>query len=90
MTKAELVAAVAKANGCTKAAAERAIDAFLGAVRDALRRGRRVTLAGFGTFALARRAARDTKNPRTGKTMRIPAARVPRFKPSKALKSLVR
>ncbi|MBI4591271.1 MAG: HU family DNA-binding protein [Candidatus Rokubacteria bacterium] len=90
MTKAELVVAVAKATGTTKASAERALDAFLAAVRDSLRKGRRVTLAGFGTFAVARRAARDAKNPRTGKTMRIPAARVPRFKPSKALKSVVR
>jgi DNA-binding protein HU-beta len=90
MTKAELVVALAKDTRCTKAFAERAVNSVLGTIRDSLRKGRRVTLAGFGTFWLARRAARDSKNPRTGKTMRIPAARVPRFKPSKTLKSVVR
>lgn len=90
MTKAELVAATAKATGGTKAASERAIDAFLAAIRDSLKKGRRVTLARFGSFGVARRAARDAKNPRTGRAMRIPAARVPRFKPSKSLKSVVR
>ena len=90
MTKAELVVVMAKATGSTKASAERALDAFLVAIRDSLRKGRRVTISGFGTFAITRRAERNAKNPRTGKTMRIPAARVPRFKPSKSLKSAVR
>ncbi len=90
MTKAELVVAMAKATGSTKASAERVLDAFLAAVRDSLRKGRRVTISGFGTFAVTRRAERNAKNPRTGKAMRIPAARVPRFKPSKALKSVIR
>ena len=90
MTKAELVVVIAKATGSTKSSAERALDAFLAAVRDSLRKGRRVTISGFGSFAVTRRAERNAKNPRTGKTMRIPAARVPRFKPSKSLKSAVR
>jgi DNA-binding protein HU-beta len=90
MTKAELVAAMAKATGSTKASAERAMDALLAAIRDSLKKGRRVTIAGFGTFGVTRRAARDGRNPRTGKAMKIPAARVPRFKPSKTLKSVVR
>jgi len=90
MTKAELVVVMAKATGSTKASAERALDAFLSAIRDSLRKGRRVTISGFGTFAITRRAERNAKNPRTGKTMRIPAARVPRFKPSKSLKSVVK
>lgn len=90
MTKAELVAAVAKGTGTSKAHAERTIGAFLTAVRSSLKKGHRVTLSGFGTFAVMHRAARDTKNPRTGRAMRIPAARVPRFKPSKSLKSVVR
>jgi DNA-binding protein HU-beta len=90
MTKAELVVVMAKATGSTKASAERALDAFLVAIRDSLRKGRRVTISGFGSFAITRRAERNAKNPRTGKTMRIPAARVPRFKPSKSLKSAVR
>ncbi|MBI3031283.1 MAG: HU family DNA-binding protein [Candidatus Rokubacteria bacterium] len=90
MTKAELVVAMAKSTGSTKASAERAIDAFLAAVRDSLRRGHRVTISGFGTFQVARRQARMTINPRTGNSMRIPPARVPRFKPSKSLKSAIR
>lgn len=90
MTKAELVAAMAKASGGTKASAERAVNAFLGMICDSLKRGRRVTLAGFGTFSVTKRAARNGRNPRTGKVIKIPAARVPRFKPSKALKMVVR
>lgn len=90
MTKAELVVAMAKATGSTKASTEQALDALLAAIRDSLRRGRRVTISGFGTFAVTRRAERNAKNPRTGKAMKIAACRVPRFKPSKALKSVVR
>ena len=90
MTRAELVAVMAKASGGTKASSERAFKAALGAIRDSLKRGRRVTLVGFGTFAVARRAARSGRNPRTGKVIKIPAARVPRFKPSKALKAAIR
>lgn len=90
MTKAELVAVMAKASGGTKAAAEKALDALLAAVRDSLKRGRRVSLAGFGTFSMTKRAARNGRNPRTGKAIRIPSARVPRFKASRALKSIVK
>ncbi|MBI4241806.1 MAG: HU family DNA-binding protein [Candidatus Rokubacteria bacterium] len=90
MTKADLVAAMAKASGGTKASAERAVSAFLVMICDSLKRGRRVTLAGFGTFSVAKRAARNGRNPRTGKLIKIPAARVPRFKPSKALKMAIR
>jgi DNA-binding protein HU-beta len=90
MTKAELVVGMAKASGATKASAERAVNAFLAAIRDSLKRGRRVTLGGFGTFAVAKRAARNGRNPRTGKIIKIPATRVPRFKPSKSLKTAVR
>ena len=90
MTKADLIVAMAKASGGTKVSAERAINACLGAIRDSLKRGRRVTLVGFGTFAVAKRAARNGRNPRTGKVIKIPAARVPRFKPSKSLKTAVR
>ena len=90
MTKTDLIVAMAKASGGTKVSAERAITAFLGAIRDSLKRGRRVTLVGFGTFAVAKRAARNGRNPRTGKIIKIPAARVPRFKPSKSLKTAVR
>ncbi|MBI5628968.1 MAG: HU family DNA-binding protein [Candidatus Rokubacteria bacterium] len=90
MTKAELIAAMARATGSPKASAERAVNALVATIRDSLRKGRRVTIAGFGTFGVTRRAARNGKNPRTGKTMTIPAARVPRFKPSRALKAALR
>ena len=90
MTKAELVAVMAKASGSSKAGAEKALNAFLSSVRDTLRRGRRVTLVGFGTFMTSRRAARNGRNPQTGKPIKIPAARVPRFKASMALKKAVK
>jgi DNA-binding protein HU-beta len=90
VTKAELTAGMAKAAGGTKTAAERAINAFIASVCDSLRKGRRVTIGGFGTFVVTRRAARNGRNPRTGKAIQIPAARVPRFKASRALRETLR
>ena len=89
MTKAELVAAMAKASGGSKVSAERALNAFIDDVFESLKKGRRVTLGGFGTFMVSRRAERNGRNPRTGKTIKIPACRVPRFKPSRSLKGAV-
>jgi len=86
VTKADLVAVMAKASGGSKVAAERALLAVIEDVFDALRKGGRVTIGGFGTFMVSRRAARNGRNPRTGKALRIPACRVPRFKPSRTLK----
>jgi DNA-binding protein HU-beta len=86
MTKADLVAAMAKASGGSKVSSERALNAFLDGVFDSLKKGRRVTIGGFGTFMVSRRAARNGRNPRTGKALTIPACRVPRFKPSRTLK----
>ncbi len=90
MTKAELVTVMARASGGSKAAAERGMTAFLVGVVDSLRKGRRVTISGFGTFVVSRRAARNGRNPRTGSAIMIPPARVPRFRPSRALKGAVR
>ncbi|OGL03055.1 MAG: DNA-binding protein HU [Candidatus Rokubacteria bacterium RIFCSPLOWO2_02_FULL_73_56] len=90
MTKADLVAILAKTSGGSKTSAERAVDAMLANIFDALRRGRRVTISGFGTFVVTRRAARNGRDPRTGKAIKIPPAKVPRFRPSRALKSAVR
>ena len=89
MTKADLVTAMAKASGGSKVSAERALSAFLDEVVDALRKGRKVTIGGFGTFLVTRRAERNGRNPRTGKAIRIPACRVPRFRPSRSLKGAV-
>jgi DNA-binding protein HU-beta len=90
MTKAELVALMAKSAGGSKASAERAMNAFVTGVIESLRRGKTVTISGFGTFVVARRASRAGRDPRTGKTITIPAAKVPRFRPSRSLKSAVR
>jgi DNA-binding protein HU-beta len=90
MTKAELVAAMAKATGGTKTSAEKAVNEFMTSICESLRKGRRVTIGGFGTFVVTRRAARDGRNPRTGTAIRIPAVRVPRFKASRLLKDAVR
>jgi DNA-binding protein HU-beta len=86
MTKADLVAAMAKASGGSKVAAERALNSVIEGVFDTLKKGRRVTIGGFGTFMVSRRAERNGRNPRTGKALTIPACRVPRFKPSRTLK----
>ena len=90
MTKADLVAIMAKNSGGSKASAEKAMNAFVYGVYESLRKGRRVTISGFGTFVVTKRAARNGRNPRTGSEIRIPPAKVPRFRPSPALKSAVR
>lgn len=89
MIKADLVAVMAKAAGGSKVSSEKALNAIMLGVFDSLRRGRRVTIGGFGTFMVSRRAERNGRNPRTGKAIRIPAAKVPRFKPSRTLKAAI-
>lgn len=89
MIKADLVAVMAKAAGGSKVSSEKALNAIMLGVFDSLRKGRRVTIGGFGTFMVSRRAERNGRNPRTGKAIRIPAAKVPRFKPSRTLKAAV-
>jgi DNA-binding protein HU-beta len=90
MTKAELVAKMAAASGLTKVAAERALDGCLAGIRGSLRRGEAVTLVGFGTFVVGRRRPRKGRNPRTGQLITIAAAKVPRFRASRALKNALR
>jgi len=90
MTKAELVAKMATASGLTKVAAEKALDGCLAGIRGSLRRGEAVTLVGFGTFVVGRRKTRKGRNPRTGQLITIAAAKVPRFRPSRALKNALR
>jgi DNA-binding protein HU-beta len=89
MNKAELIVRVARDAGLTKAAATRALDAFLENVGKTLKRGEKVTIVGFGSFAVGRRRARDGRDPRTGAPIRIAARRVPKFTPGKELREMV-
>jgi len=89
VNKSELIDTVAQAAEISKSAAERAVDAMVGAVKSTLRKSEEVTLIGFGTFYAADRAARQGRNPRTGEPVQIPAARVPRFRAGKALKDAI-
>jgi DNA-binding protein HU-beta len=86
MTKSDLTASVADKAGLTKAQAERAVNAVIGAITGALKSGDKVTLVGFGTFSVAGRSARTGRNPRTGASIKIRASKVARFKASKNLK----
>jgi DNA-binding protein HU-beta len=90
VTKADLVTVLARAAGGSRASADRAFAAFVLAVRDSLRQGRPVTISGFGTFTVARRATRQGRDPRTGAPITIPGARIARFRPSRALRLAVR
>jgi DNA-binding protein HU-beta len=89
LNKVDLVAGVAEKAGITKRDAERAVNAFCEAVEEALARGERVSLVGFGTFEVRSRQARQGRNPQTGQTIEIPAGRVPVFKAGKSLKDSV-
>ena len=89
MNKAELVAAVAEKTNFTKKDAEVAINAFLTSVEEAMVKGEKVQLIGFGTFETRERAAREGRNPRTKETITIPASTVPVFKAGKEFKDRV-
>ncbi|MCS6778161.1 MAG: HU family DNA-binding protein [Geminicoccaceae bacterium] len=89
MTLDELSAAVAQSTGTTKAKAAEAIHAVLGGIQEALKRGDRVAIAGFGVFEVAHRAARQGRNPQTGETIEIKASKAVRFKPGKVLRDAV-
>ncbi len=89
MNKSELIDEVADAADISKASASRALDGLVNAITKALKKNDEVTLVGFGTFTVRKRAARSGRNPRTGETIKIAASRVPGFKPGKALKDAV-
>jgi DNA-binding protein HU-beta len=89
VNKSELIDQVAKSADISKAAAGRAIDAAISAIRGTLKKGGMVTLVGFGTFYVGKRAARSGRNPRTGAAIKIKAARVPKFRAGKELKDTV-
>ena len=86
MNKSELIDVIDAEAEISKAAAGRALDATVAAVKDALKAGDSVSLIGFGTFSVGERAARTGRNPRTGNTLKIKAAKVPKFRPGKGLK----
>ena len=88
--KAELIEAIAAEAKITKADAKRALDAFVTATTKALKKGDRVALVGFGTFAVAKRNARKGRNPQTGKEINIKAKKVVRFKAGAELSSKVK
>lgn len=89
MNKSELVDAIASGADISKASAGRALDAMVDTITETLRKGDQVALVGFGTFSVKDRAARSGRNPQTGATIQIPAARVPGFKAGKGLKDAV-
>jgi DNA-binding protein HU-beta len=89
MNKGDLIDVVAKTT-CSKAEAVKAVNAFLDAIKKTLKKGEKVTLVGFGTFSVAKRAARKGRNPQTGKPIKIAAKKVPKFTAGKALKDSVK
>lgn len=86
MNKTELIEHIATQADISKAAAARALEATISAVKTTLKNGGSVSLVGFGTFAVGERAGRVGRNPRTGTAIKINAAKVPKFRPGKALK----
>ncbi|MCG6933009.1 MAG: HU family DNA-binding protein [Gallionella sp.] len=89
MNKSDLVDAIAKSADLSKASAARALDATVDSIKKALKKGDTVSLVGFGTFKVGKRAARNGRNPRTGATIKIKAAKVPKFSAGKGLKDAV-
>jgi len=89
VNKIDIIDNVAKSADISKAAAGRALDATVAAIKTALKKGSMVTLVGFGTFYVGKRAARTGRNPRTGAAIKIKAAKVPKFRAGKALKDAV-
>ena len=89
MNKTELVAAVAEQADISKKDAEKVLKAFVDVVTEEMKKGEKVQLVGFGTFEVSERAAREGRNPKTGKTMKIEACKAPKFKAGKALKDAV-
>ena len=86
MNKSELIDSIAESADISKASAGRALDAAIDAVTSELKAGGQVSLVGFGTFSVKERAARAGRNPQTGETIQIKAAKIPSFKAGKALK----
>ncbi len=90
MNKADIINKVADEIGTTKADAERAIEVIISSIEKSLKSGEEVSIAGLGIFSAKVRNARTARNPRTGETIEVPAMRVPKFRPAKALKDAVK
>jgi len=90
MNKAQLIDAIAAQAGLTKADAKKALDAFIKATTQALKKSDRVALVGFGSFSVAKRSARTGRNPQTGKEIKIPAKKVVKFKAGSDLANVVK
>ena len=89
MNKGDFISAVADAAELSKADGARAVDAMIEVIKKALKKGETITLVGFGTFSVRKRAARQGRNPQTGATIKIKASKNPAFKAGKALKDAV-
>ena len=89
MNKTELVNSISEKAGLTKKNSEAAVKAFVESVQEALEKGEKVQLIGFGTFEVRERAAREGRNPKTNETIHIPASKVPAFKAGHEFKKLV-
>ena len=90
MTKAELVEKMSLQAEISKATAGKTLDSLLDEIKKTLKKGNKVTLVGFGTFSVSKRKARKGRNPKTGETINIKAAKVPKFKAGKALKDSIK
>lgn len=90
MTKDEMIALMAQQSGITKKQAAEALQAYMSGITGTLKKGRKVSFAGFGTFSVSKRKARTGRNPQTGAAITIPATRVPVFRAGKHLKAAVR
>jgi DNA-binding protein HU-beta len=90
MIKEELIEKVSSSAGLSKADAGRALNAIINSITSALKKGQTVTLIGFGTFKVSKRKARKGRNPRTGETIAIRAAKVPKFTACKGFKDAVK
>jgi len=90
MNKTDLIASVAEISGFTKKDSEVAVNAFVAAIEQGLKKGEKIALVGFGTFDVKTRAARIGRNPRTKEEIKIPASKLPSFKAGKALKDAIK
>jgi len=90
MNKLDLTNKVQEITGGTKVQADRIVETIISAITDTLKKGEEVSIAGLGIFSTKQRAAREARNPRTGEKISVPAMRVPKFRPAKALKDAVK